>query len=377
MTEEIATKPSSASAEGPSSDPDTQHNKQLILGRENPNNVFMQKSDVEKIFTKYGIGVPVNDIEYYRNAFVHRSYLKVDNVVEGQVPNCTVPLQDTCNERLELLGDCILGAVVGAYLFERFSDMPEGDITKAKTKIVRGKTLGKLGKRLGFGKWAIISLHVESEGGRKNIRILEDLFECFIGAIYLDNGGEPLESNWFELMKQRNEIIQKLLTLEEQLATALKSDSPVPKEFVSIYIDLVQQERALSDRVISTRSTGYLICERYILNVVETELDLAKLISLDDNYKDQIQLYFQKNFKNIFPEWEILNQEGPTNNRWHTMGIRDDRGTLIGTGRARKKIDAEQLASKNALKFLGFEVLSEDEDEDEDVDARPLTILQP
>lgn len=336
--------------------------KQLVLKRENPENVFIQKADVEKILHKYGVGVPVNDINIYRNAFVHRSYLKVDNVIEEKVPNCKVPLQETCNERLELLGDCILGAVIGSYLFTRFADQPEGFITKTKTKIVRGKTLGKLGKKLGFGKWVIISLHVESEGGRKNIRILEDLFECFIGAIYLDNGGEPLESDWFNVLKERNDIIKEL----EKVEIDIVDDHNPSKELIHKYIDLCQKERKLADKIISSRSNGYLLCQKYILSVLEQELDIVKLIRLDDNYKDQIQHYFQKTFEGIFPEWEVLKLEGPTNNRWHTIGVRDDQGKLIGKGKARKKIEAEQLASKDALKFLGIEVLSDSESEDEE-----------
>jgi len=99
---------------------------------------------------------------------------------------------------LELLGDAILGGVVSTYLFTRYADEEtEGFITKTKSKLVRKKTLAKLGSRLRLGKWVLMSLHVESEGGRKNKRIMEDTFESFIGAIFLDNGGEPIDDNWF------------------------------------------------------------------------------------------------------------------------------------------------------------------------------------
>lgn len=342
----------------------TKPGSNFVLRRENPSNVFIEESDVLSILKKYDIGVPVQNMEHYRRAFVHRSYLKVEssNVVEEAVANCKVPLQDQCNERYELLGDCILSSVVGTYLFTRFEDQAEGFLTKTKTKIVRGKTLGKLSKRMGFGKWVIISLHVENEDGRENIRILEDLFECFIAALYLDNGGEPVSEDWFSNLEKLHSKKAELTAFQQSLNLG---ESSVPTTSVTALIKLVNEYCALSDLVLSTRSNGYLICQKFIMNVLEREIDLVKLIMLDDNYKDQLQHYYQKIFMGTFPEWEILDTQGPTNDRWHTIGVRDDRGMLIGTGTARKKIDAQQKASKNALKHLGVDVLSDSDGEDE------------
>lgn len=342
------------------------NNGPLVLRRENPSNVYITKNDVSEILSRYGINITVNNIDFFQRAFVHRSYLKVENpnVIEETVENCTVPLQEHCNERLELLGDCILGSVVGTYLFLRFDDQAEGFLTKTKTKIIRGKTLAKLGRRMNFGKWVIISLHVETEGGRNNRRILEDLFECFIGALYMDNGGDPISDQWFTDLTRIKDSKQRLLELEAKLID-IQAQGPVPAELVSQYINAVQNYRELSEQVISKRSNGYLICQKFIMNVLEKELDLIKLIQLDDNYKDQLQHYFQKNFKGIFPQWDLLKLEGPTNDRWHVIGIKDDRGVLIGIGRARKKIEAEQLASKQALKHLGVEVMSDSDGEED------------
>lgn len=349
----------------------TKTGSNFVLRRENPSNVFIEESDVLSILKKYDINVPVKNMEHYRRAFVHRSYLKVDssNVVEEAVPNCKVPLQDQCNERYELLGDCILSSVVGTYLFTRFEDQAEGFLTKTKTKIVRGKTLGKLSKRMGFGKWVIISLHVENEDGRENIRILEDLFECFIAALYLDNGGEPVTEDWFNNIEKMN---NKRKELDEFKATALADLTPAT---VGKLVTLIDEYTVLADLVLATRSNGYLICQKFIMNVLEREIDLVKLIMLDDNYKDQLQHYYQKIFMGTFPEWEVLDTRGPTNDRWHTVGVRDDRGMLIGTGTARKKIDAQQKASKNALKHLGVDVLSDSDGEDEYYMKQQKTIL--
>ena len=60
----------------------------------------------------------------------------------------------------------------------------------------------------------------------------------------------------------------------------------------------------------------------------------------------------------MFPTWHVIKEEGKTNQRWHTIGVNDRCGFLIGVGRDRKKTDAEQLASRNALIYLG--VISEE-----------------
>lgn len=334
--------------------------RNFVLKRENPTNVLIEEKDVLDILRKYDVNVPVNNLEHYRKAFIHRSYLKTN---ESAVDTTTteVPLQTQCNERLELLGDCILSSVVGTYLFIRFENEQEGFLTQNKTKIVRGTTLGKLGKRMGFGKWVIISLHVEGEGGRNNKRILEDLFECFIGAIYLDNGGEPVESEWFTAVQQLNSAQDQLIEFEKSLDLSVAQSAETMKR----YMELSQKHRHLANKVISTRSNGYLVCQKFIMNVLEREIDLVKLVKHNDNYKDQLQHYFQEHFMGIFPKWEDLKIEGPTNDRWHTVGVRDDRGMIIGTGLARKKAHAQQKASKNALKYLGIDVGSDSDDDDD------------
>ena len=375
-----------------------------MLKRENPTNKFITEKQVEQILAKYGVPVKVKNISIYRHAFVHRSYLKNSNSGSGtgsgsgsgsgsgtgsgsgsgsggsagtgtgsgtgtgtvsgsggtgSVTTDTpmsdvIPLQEKCNERIELLGDCILGAVVGTYLFQRYSNESEGFLTKTKTKIVRRKNLGKLGRRLGLGEWIIISQHVENEKGRENTRILEDIFECFIGALYLDNGSETVSTDWITKYAQLEILNKKIDALD---ASASSSAS----------VAMLLEYRKLANEVINFRNNcnGYMICQKFILNVLEKEIDLVRLIKLEDNYKDQLQNYFQLNHK-IPPEWRILCVEGPTNNRIHTVGVHNERGQLIGVGKARKKLRAEQLASKEALKFLGKEVMSDSDESDSD-----------
>lgn len=314
--------------------------RNYMLPRENEKNRLITVDVIESILHNYGLDIRVNDIRNYQLAFIHRSYLKNSKITEEHNNNC-VPLQEECNESIEFLGDSVLDAVVGIYLYDRYSDKSEGFLTKTKTKLVRGKTLAKLADKLGFGEWIVISRHVESEDGRNNYRLLEDLFECFIAAIYLDNGGSPLSSAWLQ-------SLSRWRVLEGSIGT--NSSPSELTEFIS-----------LSKELVNGKTNGYLFCQKFIINIFERNIDIVKLISHDDNYKDQLQHYFQRTYKGIFPEWELLSVEGPTNNRWHTIGIRNDNGYLIGQGKEKKKVDAEQLASKTALINLGA-ITDEDED---------------
>ena len=318
------------------------------IKRQNPHNKLITAKDLQDVFLSLGMDLKVNNIEIYRKAFVHRSYLK-HKCKEPFEEDC-IPLQDDCNESYEFLGDTILNSVVGSYLYERFPFENEGFLTKTRTKMVRGVTLGEISKRLNFGKWVIISQHVQAENGRENLRILEDLFESFIGAIYLDNGCETIANEWTAAHEESIQIQKQLKCIESEA----KSDLDVIK--FNNYIEKTNRLFDLMKIMTAARSNGYLYCQKFIMNSYEKYIDLVKLIVFDDNYKDRLQSYFQKRH-GIFPTWHVIKEEGKTNQRWHTIGVHDRCGFLIGTGRERKKTEAEQTASRNALIYLG--VISE------------------
>jgi len=327
---------------------------ETIGDRLNSANRLITSDDITSILHKYGVYVSVKDLRHYQTGLTHKSY--IGNMEGVKCEKGVVPLQPLSNERQELLGDCIVSNVVGPYLYTRYSDQSEGFLTRAKTKLVRHKTLAKLGKALGLGKLVLISRSVEDDKGRSNKRILEDLFECFIGAIYLDNGSDPVTPEWFKQWEEYRE-----------LSVELEQFGEVTVENYRDYVELSKRFQQVSNSVISSRSNGYHVCQRFILSVMEQELNMVKIITTNDNYKDQIQTYYHHHFEGIQPSmiWKVLEVIGPTSDRWHVVGVYDDRGELIGTGKARKKIEAEQLASKNALKFLGEEVCSDSEDESE------------
>lgn len=313
--------------------------KKYLVRRENSVNRLPTVKAIETIMKNNGLDLKVNDINVYKTAFVHRSYLKTHHH-EIHDPNC-VPLQDVCNETYEFLGDTILNSVIGTYLYDRYGGYQnEGFLTKTRTKMVRGSTLGELAKRLGLHNWIIISQHVESEGGRNNLRILEDLFEAFIAAIYIDNGCELLSNNWFLVQDSLNKTKKKI----HDLTKTNSSDASLLVAY--------RNQASLYEKMHAARSNGLLLCQKFIITTYELHIDIVKLIAHDDNYKDQLQHYFQRQ-SDTFPIWELLKEEGKTNNRWHTVGVKDRFGYLIATGRARKKTEAEQLASRNVLIKMG------------------------
>jgi ribonuclease III len=121
------------------------------------------------------VGTKVGDIELYRRAFIHKSALKVYNF-------------ESSNETLEFMGDSVLGFVITKFLFDKFEKNQEGFLTRARTKLVRGRTLATIAEKLGLYKWVLMDEKGMRNEWFKNPKIMEDVFEALIGAIYLDIG---------------------------------------------------------------------------------------------------------------------------------------------------------------------------------------------
>lgn len=91
-------------------------------------------------------------------------------------------------ERLEFLGDSILGFVTAEYLFKAYPDLPEGRLTKSRASIVCERSLCEFSKRLDIGEFLFLSHGEKHSGGRERPSILADVFEATIAAIYIDSG---------------------------------------------------------------------------------------------------------------------------------------------------------------------------------------------
>jgi len=173
----------------------TIHNKTKELETDempyNNKNILLTEDNLQELLHMNGLSnSKFKNINLYRNAFVHKSYCTMKNADfntgNTKCPTDCLPLQEMSYERLEFLGDTILGMIVAAYLYERYPDQSEGFLSKLRTKLVNGKMLGYLSDKIGFPKYAIISKQVEDANGRNNYKIMEDIFEAFIGALFLD-----------------------------------------------------------------------------------------------------------------------------------------------------------------------------------------------
>lgn len=114
-----------------------------------------------------------------QRALTHRSYLN---------ENPDHPLED--NERLEFLGDAILDFITGEYLYHRFPEMAEGQLTNLRSALVRTEKLAQFAVDLKLGSHLFLGRGEEDNGGRERVAILCDAFEALLGAIYLDQGIE-------------------------------------------------------------------------------------------------------------------------------------------------------------------------------------------
>ncbi|MFY9537480.1 MAG: ribonuclease III [Bacilli bacterium] len=119
-------------------------------------------------------GVEPGETELYFTAFTHQSYANEHNVES--------------NERLEYLGDAVLNFLVAEYLYLRFPDMPEGVLTKTRAKFVCATANSRYALALRLNEAIMLGKGEAEQGGMRKASVLGDLFEAFLGAVYLDKG---------------------------------------------------------------------------------------------------------------------------------------------------------------------------------------------
>ena len=104
------------------------------------------------------------------------------------------------NERLEFLGDAVLDLIVGEYLFKKFPDVDEGDLSKLRASLVNEKGFEKLAKSINLGSYIFLSQAEENNKGREKASILSNAFEALIGEIYLESGLKMAEKISLDLL---------------------------------------------------------------------------------------------------------------------------------------------------------------------------------
>ncbi len=280
----------------------------------NLNNVLVNESDIIQILNQYNVNIDkINHIEYFRQAFTHKSYCRKDiypsNILSDAKnelgnPKDLLELMDKSYERLEYFGDRVLKLIVSMYLFHRYPKQDEGFMTRLQTKIEDKKNLSIMSKEIGLSKFFIISKQIELMNGRNLEKIHEDVFESFIGALFLSNGFEP--------------------------------------------------------------------CMFLIINLLETLIDYSEKLYCDNNYKDQLlRIHHQNKWK--FPQYVTIHYEGPPHKRKYIMGVErhdaepdcpmEKRCVSFGIGSSKK--EGEQNAAKMALIIHG--ILKQDQYSQSDI----------
>ena len=295
----------------------------------NHRNVLPTADFFHGILRRYGNTHPMKSIETFWKALTHRSYCtrKRDNFIEGNLdcpPDC-LPLQEESSERLEFLGDAVLNLVVADYLFQRYPDEHEGFLTRMRSKLVNGEMLREFCIITGLDAHVIISKQIEESGGRQAKNVLEDCFEAFIGAMFIDAEKDGL---------------------------------------------------------------GYKVVSNWLVNFMETNVDFAELIPQQSSYKDMLTKYFQHAF-NCAPRYAVdelpinsaANDGGEahsiphdascnkthsqTNVTWDenavgnhlktmfTVCIRTRDDVIVGTGCGPTKKAAENEAARKAMIYFG------------------------
>jgi ribonuclease-3 len=107
------------------------------------------------------------------------------------------------NERLEFLGDAVLGLVVTDHIYRRYPDLPEGELAKVRASVVNTGALGEVALELGLGEALLLGKGEDASGGRLKPSILADAMEAVIGATYLDGGWGPAADLVLRLLGER------------------------------------------------------------------------------------------------------------------------------------------------------------------------------
>ncbi|MGY3702916.1 ribonuclease III [Vagococcus martis] len=147
----------------------------------------MEQTLTQLLKTDYNI--IFKDISLLEQAFTHSSYVNEHRHFE---------LQD--NERLEFLGDAVLELEVSDYLYRHFQDLPEGKLTKLRSTIVREDSLAMFAKECGFDQFVKLGKGEENSNGRSRSSLLCDLFEAFLGALYLDQGAKKAKEFIYQVV---------------------------------------------------------------------------------------------------------------------------------------------------------------------------------
>ncbi|KLV28268.1 ribonuclease III [Niallia circulans] len=162
------------------------------------------------------LGIHFTNEKLLKQAFTHSSYVNEHR---------RKPHED--NERLEFLGDAVLELTVSKFLFNKFPMMSEGELTKLRAAIVCEPSLVSFANELSFGKYVLLGKGEEMTGGRTRPALLADVFEAFIGALYLDQGLDSVVAFLEEVIfpKINNGAFSHVMDFKSQLQEYVQRDA--------------------------------------------------------------------------------------------------------------------------------------------------------
>ena len=169
------------------------------------------KEDVENL-----IGMQIIDMKYYMTAFTYNT---------------------VTYERMEFIGDSVLGFVITRFLYESFPDKDEGFLTRLRTKFVSGKFLASIALKVGLQNFVIMHQKGLSKGWNSNPRILEDVFEALMGAIYLDLGVNAAKQFYMGVLAQHANMSEVMVdsNYKDRLLKHARKEEMERPEFVTIF----------------------------------------------------------------------------------------------------------------------------------------------
>ena len=141
------------------------------------------------------LGLSFSNLALLTRALTHRSYVNEN------------PLAVDDNERLEFLGDAVLDFIVGAWVYNRFPEMPEGDLTKVRSALVRNEQLAKFARKLELGNALRLGRGEAASGGSNRDNLLGSAFEALVGALFLESGLGMVEAFVHPILEDARELI--------------------------------------------------------------------------------------------------------------------------------------------------------------------------
>jgi ribonuclease-3 len=169
------------------------------------------------------LNLPFSNLSLLTRAFTHRSYV-------NENPNS---LED--NERLEFLGDAVLDFIVGAWVYNRFPEMPEGELTKLRSAIVRNDQLANFARRLDLGRALRLGRGESTSGGQDRDGLLGSAFEALVGALYLDSGLRAVEAFVHPILEEsQRSILDEIHDPKSRLQEWAQSEKLGTPQYITV-----------------------------------------------------------------------------------------------------------------------------------------------